>query len=484
MKKILFLLSAMLWVSSAQSQGTTNPFRTDREPENNNNRPNSGSTSSGCVEGNCTNGYGTYVWADGETYTGNWVNSKRSGAGRNEWPTGAIHKGLWRNDLRHGVGMAIDAAGEAVAGVWENDRRTQTLSFDRPNITSDGPNNNVVPVNPNTPASAPALSWTFPSQETSTSSVEQVTLKVCVKSAVPLTAVKIYVNDQLQVSDAARGYTIVSAECDFTVERAVNLNRGANRVKVEVTNSGGTAFTTVRNINYTPSEVAITDQKRLALIIGNSEYDSSPLRNPENDASSMAAELEALGFEVMLGTNASKDEMLVSIRDFGAKLKTHQGVGLFYFAGHGLQVQGRNYLVPVDANIQKEQDVELEAVDLQRVLGEMEFAGNNLNIVVLDACRNNPYASSFRSGGGSGLATTTAPQGTFIAFATAPGQVAADGTGSNGLYTQELIAAMREPGVKIEDVFKKVRMNVYNLSGKTQVPWENSSIFGDFYFKP
>jgi uncharacterized caspase-like protein len=155
---------------------------------------------------------------------------------------------------------------------------------------------------------------------------------------------------------------------------------------------------------------------------------------------------------------------------------------LFYYAGHGIQMNGNNYLVPVDARIEKEQDVELEAVDLWRVMNELEYAQNDLNIVILDACRNNPFARSFRSGGATGLATTTAPQGTFIAYATAPGSVASDGEGKNGLYTQELLSALESRGMKIEDLFKLVRNKVAEKSGRQQIPWDASSIFTDFYF--
>ncbi len=197
----------------------------------------------------------------------------------------------------------------------------------------------------------------------------------------------------------------------------------------------------------------------------------------------MAAELRTMGFEVMEYTDLGQADMIKKIREFGNKLAADKGTGLFYFAGHGLQLNGENYIVPVDAMIEKEQDVELEAVNLKRVLGEMDYAQNDLNIVILDACRNNPFARSFRSGGNNGLATTIAPKGTFIAYATAPGSVASDGTGQNGLYTEELVKAMRTPGKRIEDVFKQVRNGVYEKSGKQQVPWENSSIFGDFYFK-
>lgn len=219
---------------------------------------------------------------------------------------------------------------------------------------------------------------------------------------------------------------------------------------------------------------------RWALVIGNSDYEFGRLRNAGNDAEDCAAALRELGFSAVLGTNWTKRQMEEGIRQFGANLRSG-GVGLFYFAGHGLQVAGRNFLIPIGARIEKEQDVEFEAVDAGRVLAELDAAGNGLNIVILDACRNNPFARSFRSQG-HGLASIDAPVGTLLAYATAPGSVASDGPGRNGTYTGELLRAMRRPGMKVEDVLKEVRGNVRRKTNGKQVPWESSSLEGDFYF--
>jgi len=224
----------------------------------------------------------------------------------------------------------------------------------------------------------------------------------------------------------------------------------------------------------------INEQKRIALIIGNSSYADNPLFNPVNDARDMARALRELGFEVMAGENLNKKEMEEKIRAFGKRI-AGAGVGLFYFSGHGLQVNGYNYLLPVGARIEKEQDVEYEAVEAGRVLGEMDAARNRLNIVILDACRNNPFARSFRSVT-RGLAVMSAPSGTLVAYSTSPGSVASDGEGANGLYTQELLNGIRMPGLKLEDVFKRVRIAVKEKSKGKQIPWETSALDGDFYF--
>lgn len=228
------------------------------------------------------------------------------------------------------------------------------------------------------------------------------------------------------------------------------------------------------------SEKVREPEQRVALVIGNAAYETMPLRNPVNDARSMSKVLRDLDFDVTEKENLDQKAMKKEIQTFGQKLQKG-GVGLFYFAGHGMQVNGRNYLIPVGANIEHEKQVEYEAVDVGTVLAEMDYARNRLNIVILDACRDNPFARSFRSTV-QGLASMNAPSGTLIAYATAPGSVAVDGDGENGVYTGELIKAMQTPGLKIEDVFKQVRSAVRELTEGKQTPWESSSLEGDFYF--
>ena len=224
-------------------------------------------------------------------------------------------------------------------------------------------------------------------------------------------------------------------------------------------------------------------ERRLALVIGNAAYKNSPLKNPANDARVMAEALKSRGFDVLRYENVGQKEMKKAVIEFGRRLQEAGGVGLFYFAGHGMQVAGRNFMVPIDAEIRSEAEVEAESVEVGSVLSRMETAKNRLNIVVLDACRDNPFGRSFR-GASRGLASIDAPAGTLIAYATAPGRVAADGDGANGPYGAELARAMAVPGLKIEDVFKRVRVAVQQQTRGDQVPWESSSLTGDFYFAP
>jgi uncharacterized caspase-like protein len=233
--------------------------------------------------------------------------------------------------------------------------------------------------------------------------------------------------------------------------------------------------------NLTINEKSDPPLKKIALVIGNSNYkDVVRLKNPVNDAKSMSLALNKLGFEVTELTDASQKDMNRAIGHFGRKLNA-DSVGLFYYAGHGLQVGGKNYLVPVDALIDGEASIPTETVEVDSVLAQLTTSA--LSIVILDACRNNPFERGSRSTAG-GLAQIDAPKGSFIAFATSPGKSAADGNGKNGVYTTELLKQMSVPNLSIESVFKRVRANVARLTGDAQVPWESTSLVGDFYFQP
>ena len=233
---------------------------------------------------------------------------------------------------------------------------------------------------------------------------------------------------------------------------------------------------------------AYKDEKRYALVIGNSNYnkDIGVLKNPANDATDVATELRKSNFEVQLITNCTYVQLREAMRKFHEKLTNgprDQTVGLFYYAGHGVQYQDENYLVPIDADVKFEDDITRMCFPVQRmVLANMERSNSRMNIVILDACRNNPFPATTRSVS-AGLGEMKRARGSFIAYATSPGSVASDGAGRNGLYTQELIKALKKPNLTIEQVFKDVRMNVLRLSGDKQYTWDSSNIIGEFYFK-
>jgi hypothetical protein len=223
--------------------------------------------------------------------------------------------------------------------------------------------------------------------------------------------------------------------------------------------------------------------KRLALVIGNSRYEHVPsLKNPANDAALMAASLGKVGFEVTLLKDQDQRAMKAALLAFGRKLKKGADAGLIYYAGHGIEVDGRNYLVPVDSNTQSEQEADISNIDLNDVMSLMENSNVPFNILILDACRNNPFRG-FRSQRG-GLAPVNAPVGTYIAYSTAPGTVAADGDGDNSPFTLALAEQLTTPGLTIESVFKNTRSAVRKSSEGSQVPFDSSAIEGDFFFKP
>lgn len=227
-------------------------------------------------------------------------------------------------------------------------------------------------------------------------------------------------------------------------------------------------------------------EKRVALVVGNSVYRNIPrLSNPANDATLIAETLRTLGFELAGGSaqlDLDKPGFDAAVQRFGSLLQGAD-VGLFYYAGHGLQVRGTNYLVPVSANPEREADVDFEMLDTALVMRQMEGAGTRLNLIILDACRNNPFGGRALRGGSRGLAQMTAPEGTLISFATQPGNVANDGEDGDSPFTKALAQTIKRPGLGIFDVFNEVGLAVKKQTGGSQQPWVSSSpIGGSFYF--
>jgi len=291
---------------------------------------------------------------------------------------------------------------------------------------------------------------------------------------------KIFVNGEPAKYDFGR---------DFSYD--VPLAKGKNKVTVTVQNTESVVTDKDFYVTYEPRTAPAAGKKdnpakftgkRLALVIGNADYAAAAkLKNTRNDAASMAVVLESLGFEVMKVLDGSYEQMKNAIYAFGDKAQTVD-VSIFFYAGHGLEVDGTNYLVPIDANIQSALDVKQKAIPLTGVIRTMEFANDEgLNMVILDACRNNPFPTGKRSSG-SGLARVQTPSGTLIAYSTDPGSVASDGDRANGLYTGELV---KQLGVsqRIEDVFMNTRNAVEKLSNGAQRPWEEARLKGVFYLK-
>ena len=251
------------------------------------------------------------------------------------------------------------------------------------------------------------------------------------------------------------------------------------------------------------SLTANASDSRYALVIGNSDYQyASVLSNPKNDSSDIAKALEALFFETTLLQNATKQQIETEVEKFLKKLKEEESVGLFYYAGHGVQLQGDNFLVPVETQAGTDQQIKNQSFNIANLLSGMRKIKTATNIIILDACRDNPFKTIATKGSRSaapnlrglknnsipkldtGLSKLNAPPNTLIAFATAPGRVAQDGYGRNSPYTNQLIKSMQRSGLTIGQVFRQVRADVVAKTKGEQVPWESSSLIQDFYFKP
>lgn len=328
----------------------------------------------------------------------------------------------------------------------------------------------------NPPANPPVVSWSIPTDPNTIVNSDIVVIEVCIKSATELKSAQIFVNGVQQASEMIFPAP-QTGECNYRLTKPVLLQKGDNSLRINATNYAGSEWSEVRQIRYQ----ATIAEKRLALVIGNADYGSSMiLRNPVNDANLIEGTLKSLDFEVIKRLNATKSEMEQAVRDFSKKL-TDYNVALFYYAGHGMQVDGENYLIPTDALMKEQSDCKWEAIRVNFVVEEFEKVPENVNIVILDACRNNPFRSWVR-GGEQGFRALNAVSGTIVSFATSEGATAADGLGSNGTYTEELVKQMLVPQ-SISSVFINTRKIVMQRTNNTQRPQEWNMLTGDFYFK-
>ncbi|MCQ2250886.1 MAG: caspase family protein [Bacteroidales bacterium] len=327
----------------------------------------------------------------------------------------------------------------------------------------------------------PQVSWLSLPTINSETDAPSMTVKIGVTSDKRVKDVRIYNNDK-EVGHAIGSSGMGNLYLEYNFQ--ITLNPGRNTLTVKASNDGGTTISENRIVDLVASD-QISKQRRIALIVGNNDYEHvSKLRNAVNDAKLMTDVLTKLGFECMTYYNASRTTLKDAALDFGDKLAEEKTVGLFFYAGHAIQIGGVNYMIPVEAPIPQPKDVESVCFSLNKIMGQMQYAANDMNIIILDACRDNPFADD----GSQGLVPLDAPKGSFIAYSTSPGKTAYDGDGQNGLYTEQLAKALMHQGAKLEEISKEVRSEVYRISheskgaGREQIPWENSSVFGNFYF--
>jgi len=373
-------------------------------------------------------GRGTYTFADGENYVGEFRDDKRNGQGINSFANGDRYVGEWKDSEYHGQGTFTFANGDKYVGEWRESKyhgRGIKTTADGRRFEGIWENNNFIR----------EAKVNFPKLNNN-------------------------VANNSDRTDIDRERQQLAEERRRLEEEKLRLQQDNQRDNVVV---------------------SADNRRRFALVIGNADYSSLPkLQNTINDARAMNQALRSSGFIVSTYENLDLAGMQNALRSFGDKLGKDD-VSLVFFAGHGVQVKGKNYLVPVRENIKKSFEVPSNALDVDLIVATLENVKNDLNIVILDACRS-PFPGEKR-GGSAGLATLEAGKGMFVAFSTAPGKEASDGSGSNSPYTKHLARLITQKGLSLEKVFKEVRKAVLKETGNEQIPWENTAIVGDFYFK-
>lgn len=419
-------------------------------------------------------GQGTFTWANGERFVGEFKNNVRNGQGTLTWPDGRTYVGEYKDDRRTGQGTYIFANGAKyvgehkdnafngqgieyrpdgtvnLSGLWANGSLTRSYALDRNRFPFDGTVQIAVP-----PVDAGRAERDRLAAEAEAARRMQRELEQRLVA---------------QAEEARRQQQLQ--------ERLAQEARERERLVAEARE---------RDRLQAARPTAPRQERRVALVVGNAAYTNQPLANPVNDATDVAASLRAMGFETTLLRDATLAQMRNATRQF-ADAAASSDVALIFFAGHGIEAKGRNYVIPVGAEIKHEYELEDQAYDASRWLDMLEGikTGNRqrVNIVILDACRNNELVRSWRSAS-RGLARMDAPTGTFVAFATAPGKVAGDGAKGqrNSPFTKSLLRAIQSPDVPIELMFKEVRRMVIEETNNDQVPWDNSSLVGDFVFR-
>lgn len=435
----------------------------------------------GCISGDCKNGYGKYVYNNGY-YEGNFKNGYRNGQGKYYFDIGDLYIGNFDDNKFNGKGTYYYTNGERYTGEWKDQRthgKGELVQFDgtlKIGFWKDGTYQDKTTAPPGYDA------WVRNNYQTVTTTG---TIASNNNNTIPTTTGsnnKPNTTNQTNNKPGTTGNNTTAVNNKPTVNNNPKPNNSNNTNNKPNTSNNNIVTPTSTN---TSGLVTTNFKRKMALIIGNQSYQyTTPLRNPKNDARSMAQVLRSCGFEVIEVIDGSASQMKVAIRDFGAKI-VGADVALFYYSGHGMQVDNFNYIIPVDFRLQTKADIKEDCPNINWVLNRMENAATKLNIVILDACRNNPFdRGSFGDDGNEGLASITPPDNTVISFATDPGSVASDGVaGTNGLYTGSLIKYIASPNMQLENVFKLTGKEVREKSSGKQKPWLNTNFYDIFYFK-
>jgi uncharacterized caspase-like protein len=407
----------------------------------------------GEFQGSKANGPGTVSYANGAKTEGDFVNGKLNGKGTITQKNGDRFEGNFKDNLKNGQGTLILVNGYKYIGEFKSDKQNGQGTAIFPNgnkYVGEFKNDNIHGQGTFYSPSGLVLHQGIYADNNIVSSA----------SLTQLTAPDLEIQRlRVEAEEAKRKQSELEQQLRFAQQQAPQTIQ----------------LPTVAN------QSAILSGKRIALVVGNANYKVRPLKNPRNDADDISRSLRSSGFEVIDLRDASLQQMRNGVRQFGDRL-INNDVGLVYYSGHGVEVKGRNYFIPVNADIMREDEIADQGLDVSLILEKMNTAGKGVNILIVDACRDDPFGRSFRSSS-RGLVQMDAPRGTIIAYATSPGKVAADGDGRNSPYTKNLLKAMQQPNKPIEQVFKEVRRAVQEETKTQQTPWENTSLSGDFYFR-
>ena len=446
----------------------------------------------GSYKNNLRNGLGQVTFANGDVYIGEFKDNRVEGQGTASYINGSKHEGQWKNNKSHGRGTLTFANGNAYTGDFKDGVKNGQGFF----TFSNGSKYEGEFLDDKISGKG---TYTFPNGEKYVGDHENgifngqgiATYKNGNRFVGEFKDGKLHGEGILFALDGATikqgkwvdgNFAIAMPTLQINLANIEKVNAELEQIKrKQPEDEGRLRFSqqpivqTTQVVNFQPMS------KRLALVVGNANYKTRPLRNPRNDADDVSNALKANGFQVIDLRDASLQQMRNGVRQFGDRL-INNDVGLVYYSGHGVEVKGRNYFIPVNADIMREDEIADQGLDVSLILEKMNTAGKGVNILIVDACRDDPFGRSFRSSS-RGLAQMDAPRGTIIAYATSPGKVASDGDGRNSPYTKNLVKAMQQPNKPIEQVFKEVRRAVQEETKNLQTPWENTSLSGDFYFK-